>query len=317
MTKARTNPPLERLTETLRFHDEYEFRVKEAADCIGRHVRKRFHGQTPEFGVVLGSGLGDLADQITDPVVVDYSKIPSFPRPTVHGHAGKVCIGELEGVPIIGLQGRKHFYEVATEPFNTGMLQVVFPVHVVAELGVRNYFVTNAAGGLNPRYEIGRVMVIKSHINLIPNALLGRHHGFRRIDNREPTWRFQPMNDAYDDGLRSMLADAAASNDAYTGEGIYLAVTGPTYETVGECLTFRDGWKADAVGMSTAPEVIVARNRGMRCVGFSCITNKIDKDGVNATNHEEVTAVLNSQKTRDSLSGTVLEFFDRYKRMDR
>lgn len=304
---------LERLTTALHFQDRYEQRVRDAGSCIRREAIKRFRGKTAEFGIMLGSGLKDIAEVITDPIVMDYGKIPSFPKPTVDGHEGKLFIGELEGVRVIGLQGRKHFYEVANEPFNTGLLQIVLPIHTLAELGVPNYFVTNAAGGLNLDYKIGKVMVLRSQINMIPNGLLGRHLDFRRVDDGKPTWRFQPMHNTYDEGFQVLLANAAQSNDAYNGKGVYLAVTGPTYETVGECLAFRDGWKADAVGMSTTPEVIVARNRGMQCVGFSCITNKIAEDGTNATDHAEVVAVLESQKTREGLVGTVREFFDRYK----
>ena len=309
---------LENLEELHQFYDfskNYESKVGEAA----RYLKPLVEKHKPEFGLVLGSGLGDLADAIDVKADFAYKTIPHFPQTTVQGHEGRLIFGELEGVPVIGLKGRKHYYEVADLPFNVGMLQVIFPVHVLAELGVKNYFATNAAGGLNKNYNVGDVMVIDSHINMIPNALLGRHHDFKRVDNGESVWRFQPMNNAYDKELSQLLLEAGEKNGRMYAlgdmkKGKYLAVTGPTYETEGECLAFRDGMGADAVGMSTAPEVIVARNRGMKCVGMSCITNKIAADGTNATNHEEVKTILESEEVRARLAGTVANFFTLYRK---
>ncbi len=305
---------LEKLNELYDFSLHYESKVWEAA----RFLKPIVDSLKPEFGIVLGSGLGDLAKTIDVKAEFAYQGIPNFPQTTVPGHEGRMLFGYLEGVPLIALKGRKHYYEVADLPFNVGMLQVVFPVHVLAELGVKNYFATNAAGGLNQNFSVGNMMVIESHINMIPNALLGRHHDFKRVDNGEPTWRFQPMNGAYDEGLGQLLLEAGEQAGQYYSLdrmklGTYLAVTGPTYETEGECLAFRDGMGADAVGMSTAPEVIVARNRGMKCVGMSCITNKIAQDGTNATNHEEVKAILESAEVRNRLASTVATFFSLYK----
>lgn len=301
---------LQRLEQALEFQDHYEERVAEAADFLRPKLRSG--RQRPEFGIVLGSGLGDIAKEIQNPVIINYIDIPHFPQPTAHGHTGKLYIGELEGVPVIGLNGRKHYYEVADEPFNTGMLQVVFGVHVLAELGVQNYFSTNAVGGLNPNYSVGDIMIIKSHINLIPNPLLGRQHNFRRLDNSK-TWRFQPMNDAYNPELRKMLKKAGEKYAGHVHNGTYIALTGPTYETEAECIAFRNGLKADAVGMSTTSEIIVARNRGMKTVAFSCITNTIAEDGTNATNHEEVVRTLDSPEVKERLIGTVRNFFWLYK----
>jgi len=264
--------------------------------------------ETPTFGIVLGSGLGDLAEAIQSAKIILYTDIPNFPLPSVGGHDGKLIIGTLEGVSVIAMKGRKHFYEVADKP--DGIEQVVFPVDVLASLGVPNYFVTNAAGGLNRKYHVGDAMVIRSHINLLPNPLLyrGQVHRFRRIDGKEPE-HFQPMNNAYDAGLRKLLRDAGASFPGHVHEGVYIAGTGPSYETEAECVAFRDGFKADAVGMSTTPEVIVARNRGMRVVGMSCITNVIGEDGTNATNHDEVKRVLESAEVRGRLTGLMQHFF--------
>ncbi len=300
---------LEKLEEALDFRDNYEARVESAAD----YIKKKLGEHQPIFGIVLGSGLGGLANSIESPTIIPYEEIPHFPTTTVEGHEGKLLIGELEGVPIIGLKGRKHYYEVADEPFNNGMLRAVFGVHVLANLGIGNYFVTNAAGGLNQEYNVGDIMVLRSHIHLQPNPLLGRHHEFHRIETKERVERFQPMNKAYDPQLRNMLLQAGAQHKEHIHEGVYLAVTGPTYETEGECIAYRDGFKADAVGMSTTAEVIVARNRGMNVVGMSCITNKIAQDGTNATDHKEVKAILDSAEVKERLSSTVRGFFNQYK----
>ncbi len=298
---------LEKLEQALDFADHYEIRVKDAAQYIQDFLGDR----RPVFGIVLGSGLGALTESIKNPTMVPYGAVPNFPTTTVEGHEGKLVIGELDGVPVVGLKGRKHYYEVADEL--NGILKAVFPVQVLAELGIQNYFVTNAAGGLNPKYQVGDIMIIRSHINLLPNPLLGRHHDFKRVDTGEKVWRFQPMNQAYDSELRKMLKTAGSEFPGHIHEGVYLAVTGPTYETEGESVAFRDGLKADAVGMSTTPEIIVARNRGMKAVGMSCITNVIAEDGTNATNHEEVKAILESPEVKDRLSSTVQNFFKLYR----
>jgi len=290
------------------YQNTYENKVDEAVGYLNDFVREK-----PEFGVTLGSGLGDLANEIDVSESIDYEQIPNFPVPTTEGHAGKLLIGELERVPIIGLSGRKHYYEVAGQPFNTGILQVVFPIHVLAGLGVPNYLATNATGGLNLNYQTGDLMIINSHIsNLVPNPLLGRRMDFERIDG-EKVWPFQPMNGAYDPELRALLKQAGSEFRDHIKEGTYVIVTGPTFETEAESVAFRDRWGADAVGMSIAPEVIVATNRGMKSVGLCCITNMITPDGTNATNHDEVQAILNSEKVRNRLSITVRNFFMLYR----
>ncbi|MBU0979950.1 MAG: purine-nucleoside phosphorylase [Nanoarchaeota archaeon] len=293
------------------YQENYEKKVGETVDFL----RGQLGEMKPEFGLVLGSGLDDLSGLIEIDKAIEYKDIPNFPTPTVAGHEGKLYVGSLEGVPIIGLKGRKHYYEVADEPLNTGMLQVIFPVHVLAGLGVKNYFPTNASGGLNPGYDVGDVMVIRSHINMIPNPLLGRHMDFKTL-NGERVARFPPMNEAYDPELTGMLLEAGKSLKGIR-EGKYLAVTGPTYETSAECIAFRDGLLADAVGMSTAPEVIVANSRGLKVTGFSVITNKIDEDGINATSHDEVLKVLASPKVRTRLTSLVRNFFREYNNLSR
>jgi len=183
----------------------------------------------------------------------------------------------------------------------------------MASLGAKNYFVTNAAGGLNQEYSVGDVMLITSHLSdKIPNPLLGRKHAFTRVDG-EPTSRFQPMHDAYDTDLTNMLFDAASEFSQGVHFGRYIASSGPTYESMAECVAFRDGLFVDAAGMSTVPEVIVARNRGMQVVGMSCITNSISDDGTNNTDHKEVVDALDDKDTQERLNTMLLRFFDKYK----
>ena len=316
-----------KLLEAFHYQEYYETNVAFAAQEIKERLIKG--GKQPVFGIVLGSGLGDLADAISNKESIPYSEIPGFPKPTVAQHAGILHYGELEGVPVLALQGRKHYYEVADLPLNNGILQVVFPVHVLANLGVTHYFATNAAGGLRGDFDgVGTVMVISSHLNGgIPNPLLGRQYNFKRVGTEEKAWRFQPMNNAYDKELRLLLLKACEetvrcekSKSRYLNLmssaciGTYMALPGPSYETEAECIAFKRGLKVDAVGMSTVPEVIVARNRGMKAVGMSCITNIIASDGTNSTNHEEVTAVLNSKKIRARLTNSVLGFFNSFKK---
>lgn len=309
------------LTKAYDYKQNYEKKVEEAAIIIKQNLgyAERYTWVAPEFGLVLGSGLGRLADEIKNPKVIPYEYISNFPKTTVPGHEGKLIYGTIEGVSVIALQGRKHYYEVADEPFNNGVLQTVFPVHVLAELGVKNYFATNAAGGLNGNYNVGDLMVLKTHINLIPNPLLGKKHNFKTL-NGEETARFQPMNGAYDEELTNFLFNAGNPHFMFgtygkdMHRGTYMAVTGPSFETNGESIAFRN-LGADAVGMSTSPEVIVARNRGMKCVAMSCITNKIDADGTNATSHEEVEAILKSERTKDRLISVIRNFFSHYRNL--
>ena len=299
-----------KLRRDIDFNENYELHVNNAVDFLKRKIPDSHRKNA--WGVVLGSGLGDLAEQINGDKI-PYSDIPNFPVPKADGHAGILHVGEIEGTPVIALQGRTHYYDVADEFANNGILKTVFSVHVLANLGVQNYFVTNAAGGLNTNYNVGDIMAINAHINMIPNPLLGRPKSFLRVDNNEPVWRFQPMNEAYDPALTELLMNAGREFPGRVHQGVYLALTGPTYETDAESRAYRDGLGADAVGMSTAPEVIVARNRGMKVVGFSCITNCIDEDGRNATNHEEVKRILEHIETRERLSTIVKGFFKRVK----
>lgn len=273
--------------------DLYVSHVHEAVSFIRSKIKKF----SPKVAITLGSGLGRLADLIEPVATIPYKDIPHFPLSTVPGHEGVLIAGRLEGVPMIGLKGRKHFYEVADQP--KPMDIVTFPVQVAASLGCELYIATNAAGGLNPNYKVGDLMVIKSHIGLFqPSPLLGAHHDFGGND------LFQPQAGEYDATLRKLFK----SIDPSIHEGVYVAVTGRAYETQAECLMLR-AMGADAVGMSTIPEVIVATNRGMKTFAVSMITNEIAEDGTNATNHKEVMEVLNSPKTEEYLFRIFRAFF--------
>jgi len=236
----------------------------------------------PEIAIICGSGLGSLADTITDKVEFPYEEIPHFPVSTVAGHAGKLVIGHLSNVPVICMQGRFHFYE------GYPIWKCSMPVRVFKLLGIKLMIVTNAAGGLNPNYSIGDVMILKDHINLPGfsgiNPLCGRN------DERFGL-RFPPLNKAYDKSLRTIAKEVAKELkiDHFFQEGVYTMVGGPTYETVAELRAMKL-FGIDAVGMSTVPEVITASHCGIKCFGFSLITNVCitDFDAEEEASHEEV-----------------------------
>lgn len=229
---------------------------------------------TPEIGLILGSGLGILADEIEDAVAIPYSEIPNFPVSTVHGHAGQLVIGQLSGKTVIAMQGRFHHYEGYT------MDKVTFPVRVMKLLGVEKLIVTNAAGGVNKDFTPGDLMLITDHINFMSNPLIGAN------DERFGP-RFPDMSTAYDKEFQQMARTVAADLNIAIQEGVYLGLTGPTYETPAEIRMART-LGADAVGMSTVPEVIVANHSSMRVLGISCITNMAAGILDQPLNHEEV-----------------------------
>ncbi|CAL1590296.1 unnamed protein product [Knipowitschia caucasica] len=236
----------------------------------------------PTIGIVCGSGLGGLADMLKDQVAFNYKDIPNFPQSTVHGHAGRLVFGTLKGRPCVCMQGRFHLYEGYT------IQKITFPMRIFKLLGVETVILTNAAGGLNEDLKVGDVMIIKDHIN-IPgyggfNPLVGPN------DDRFGL-RFPCMSDAYDRELRQLAMNVAQElgYEDFMKEGVYCVLGGPSFETIAECrMLFRLG--ADAVGMSTAPEVIVARHCGMRVFALSLITNQavMDYDSQEKANHEEV-----------------------------
>ena len=226
-----------------------------AADC----VKQRLGGKQPVVGIVLGSGLGKLADEIENPLVIPYKEIPGFAVSTAIGHKGNFIVGTLSGKTVIAMQGRIHYYE------GYGMQQCVLPIRVLQLLGIQYLFVSNAAGGTNLAYKVGDLMIIKDHINMLPNPLIGPN-----LDEFGP--RFPDMTRPYDPALIRQAVKIAAEEGISLQRGVYIAVTGPCYETPAEYRFFRN-IGADAVGMSTTPEVIVARHSNIPVFGISVITD--------------------------------------------
>ena len=229
--------------------------IHQAADC----VKQRMEGREPLAGIILGSGLGKLADEIEDPIVIPYKEIPGFSVSTAIGHKGNFIVGTLSGKCVIAMQGRIHYYE------GYGMPQCVLPIRVMVLLGIKYLFVSNAAGGTNLAFHVGDLMIIKDHINLLPNPLIGPN-----LDEFGP--RFPDMTRPYDPSLIKMAQKIAQKEGISLQRGVYVACTGPCYETPAEYRYFR-GIGADAVGMSTTPEVIVARHSGIPVFGMSVITD--------------------------------------------
>jgi len=247
--------------------------IDQAADA----VRKRTSHQ-PRIGIILGSGLNDLADSVQKADIIPYSDLPNWPISTVHGHAGRLVMGELAEQTVFIMQGRIHFYE------GYGMSQITLPVRVMQRLGIEIMIVTNAAGGVNPAFTPGDVMLITDNLNLMGmtgmNPLMGPN-----IDELGP--RFPDMSQAYDRKLMEIARRAASHNSVALQEGVYCGLSGPSFEGPAD-LRFLRMIGADAVGMSTVPEVIVARHGGLRVLGFSGISNKANLDGSTVTTHEEV-----------------------------
>ena len=230
---------------------------------------------TPEIGLILGSGLGSLADTIEEAEFFDYADIPNFPTSTVEGHKGRLVIGLLEGKQVIAMQGRFHFYE------GYSMQEVTFPVRVMKALGVNTIVVTNAAGGANTNFKPGDLMLIKDHINLSGNnPLIGKND--QRLGPR-----FPDMSSAYTPKYIDVVKECANKLNIELQEGVYAFFSGPTYETPAEVKMARI-LGADAVGMSTAPEVIVASHSGIEVIGISCITNMAAGILDQPLDHEEV-----------------------------
>ncbi len=227
----------------------------ESADFIRERI-----SISPKVGIILGSGLGKLADSITDKEVIPYAQIPNFLLSTAPGHQGNLIAGRLGGKEVICMQGRFHYYE------GYGMEQVTFPIRVFKLLGVEALFVSNAAGGINPKLKVGDLMIIKDHINLLPNPLIGPNL-------EEFGTRFPDMTRVYDKELMKICEDMAEIHGIPVRHGVYVGSTGPTFETPAEYKFFKT-IGADATGMSTVPEVIVARHCGLRVFGMSVITNE-------------------------------------------
>lgn len=249
----------------------------EMIDRVAGAIRSRIKIQ-PKIGLILGTGLGGLADAVLDPVIIPYQEIPGWAVSTVQGHAGRLVIGHLEGQPVLVMQGRIHYYE------GYSMQQVTLPVRVMQRLGIEILVVTNAAGAINPEYAPGDVMMITDNLNLVGmvglNPLIGPN-----LDEFGP--RFPDMSQAYDRELCELTRKVAKENDLLLHQGVYAGLSGPSFESPAD-LRFLRMAGADAVGMSTVGEVIIARHGGTRVLGFSGISNKANLDGDTITSHEEV-----------------------------
>lgn len=228
----------------------------------------------PHAGIILGTGLGGLTANMTNRLEIDYRNIPNFPVSTVEGHAGKLIFGEFGGRKVVAMKGRFHYYE------GYGPEQISFPVRVLKYLGIKCLFLSNAAGGVNPDFQVGDIMVITDHINLLPNPLVGLN------DDRIGV-RFPDMGEAYDKYLIKKALLIASEHHMRIRKGVYLATSGPTFETPAEYKFFRI-IGADAVGMSTTPEVIVARHMGLLCFAVSVITDLGVEGKIAYTTHESV-----------------------------
>jgi purine-nucleoside phosphorylase len=246
-------------------------------DQIAQVARKRIPGQ-PRIALILGSGLGSLAEAVQDSVVIPYGEIPNWPVSTVIGHEGSLVVGKLHQHEVIVMQGRVHYYE------GYSMDQVTLPVRVMQRLGVEYLIVTNAAGAVNPEFEPGDLMLITDHLNLIgmagPNPLRGPN-----FDELGP--RFPDMSQAYDRQLAQLARSVAQDQGVLLREGVYVGLAGPSFETPAD-LRFLRAIGVDAVGMSTVPEVTVAKHGGQRVLGISGISNKANLDGNTVTTHKEV-----------------------------
>jgi purine-nucleoside phosphorylase len=247
----------------------------ERAEHAARFIRARAPGREVRAALILGSGLGAFADDLADAEAIPYSEIPGFARPTVEGHAGRLVVGSVGGATVAAMQGRFHFYEGYT------LEEVTFPVRVLSLLGARSLVLTNAAGGLNNSYEQGALILISDHLNLMgTNPLLGRN------DERFGP-RFPDMTEVYDREYQEAAIAEAREMGLELRRGVYAALSGPSYETPAEIRMLRL-LGADAVGMSTVPEAIVARQMGLRVLGLSCITNMAAGVLDKPINHEEV-----------------------------
>lgn len=256
--------------------------IKETASFIKERIDLR-----PEAGIILGTGLGGMVKEIDIVKVLDYEEIPNFPVSTVESHHGKLIFGSLGRKKIVAMQGRFHYYEGYSPQ------QITFPVRVMKSLGITHLFVSNASGGINPEQEIGDLMILEDHINLIPNPLIGKH---------EPEFgaRFPDMSETYDRNLIEKALKIGRDNKFPVRRGCYVAVTGPTLETPKEYQYFRT-IGGDAVGMSTVPEIIVAHQMGITCFAISIITDLGVPGKIKKVTLEDVTAVASKAEPQMTL----------------
>ena len=273
-------------------------KIHNAAEYVNKAMAPiLLKGRKPEVGIVLGSGLGKLADQIEDPLVIPYAKIPGFPVSTAIGHKGNFIVGNLGGKCVIAMQGRIHYYE------GYGMDLVVLPIRVMMTVGIKYLFVSNAAGGVNFAFHVGDLMIIKDHINLMPNPLIGPN-----MDHLGP--RFPDMTRAYDRSLIALAKQVAADQGVSLQEGVYVGGTGPSYETPAEYKYFRL-IGGDAVGMSTVPEVIAARHAGVPVFGISVITNEAHDDYAEDFVNDGNDVVVAANAAADKMTALIREMIVR------
>ncbi len=249
-----------------------------------KFIEEKTNGYKPEIGIILGSGLGELADEYCD-IAVSYSEIPHFINSTVRGHKGRLVFAEIEGKKVVMMQGRNHFYE------GHSMQEITYPVKVMKKLGVKTLILTNAAGAVNETYKPSDLMLIKDHINCMgSNPLIG-------ANDESMGERFPDMSEVYKKDLRDIAKKSAEKLAIDLKEGVYLANTGPSYETPAEIRMARLVG-ADAVGMSTVPEAIVANYCGLRVLGISCISNAASSENGDALSHAEVIDITNRAKAK-------------------
>jgi len=246
-------------------------------------LETKLQGFKPQWGIILGSGLGDLVHHITTVYSVSYNELPDFPKSTVTGHAGTLRFGYIGNEPVMAMQGRFHYYEGYT------MQEITFPVRLMKSLGITQLIVSNASGGMNPDFKVGDIMIIKDHINLFPdNPLIGPN-------NSQLGPRFVDMSEAYDAAFIKKACNIALQSSIAYKEGVYAGLSGPCFETPAE---YRYLWRigADAVGMSTVPEVIVAKHSGMRVFGISIITDLGIEGHTEKVSHEDVLKVAQAKE---------------------
>ncbi len=260
----------------------------EQIEFTTKSIRNKTNDFLPSVGIILGTGLGGLVKEINVAFIIPYTDIPNFSLSTVEGHSGKLIFGELGGKKVVAMQGRFHFYEGYT------MQQITFPVRIMKALGVRTLCVSNACGGMNPAFEVGELMIINDHINLFPtNPLIGKNEPALGV-------RFPDMGEAYKKTYVALGKQIAKEHNIKVSEGVYVGLTGPCFETPAE---YRWLWRmgADVVGMSTVPEVIVARHSGMDVFGISIVTDLGVEGHVQKVTHEEVLHIASLQEPKMTL----------------
>ena len=252
---------------------------------------------SPEYGVILGSGLGNFTDDIDVEYILPYTEIPNFPVSTVEGHKGALVFGTIQGKKVVAMQGRFHFYE------GYDMKQVTFPVRVMKHLGVEKLIVSNASGGVNPNYKVGSIVIIKDHINMMPE------HPLRGKNDERFGPRFVNMSEPYSRKMIIKAKEIASYLDIQVQDGVYLGLQGPTFETLAEYKMVKN-IGADCVGMSTVPEVIVAQHMNLECFGLSVITDMGDEESIDTITHAEVLEA--AQKAEPHVRNLIKELIIQY-----